>query len=102
MVEVAHMVVAASLTILAPGHFVEVVPLGGGGGGGGGGGWGVGGGGAVSWAMSWACRGLPTLGLGVPWSSDWHTLHHDSVSLACPVNGMAIMIFIVLLRTTLD
>ena len=51
----------------------------------------------------------------LPWSSDWHTLHHDSVSLACPVNsvlarvvahhhlvGMAIMIFIVLLSTTLD
>ena len=51
MVEMAHMVVAGSWTILAPGLFVEVVPLGGGGG-------------AVSWAMSWACRVLPTLGLG--------------------------------------
>ena len=27
MAEEAHMVVAASLTILAPAHFVEVVPL---------------------------------------------------------------------------
>ena len=33
MVEMAHMVVAASLTILAPGLFVEVIPLCGGGGG---------------------------------------------------------------------
>ena len=40
------MVVAAFLTILAPGIFVEVVAC------------------LLPGAMSWACRVLPTLGLG--------------------------------------